>query len=276
MQHFKGRKLVIATKHGKEKVIAPQLEEALGVETMVSEGLDTDLLGTFTGEVERTLDPLSAARTKCQLAMDMHRLDLAVATEGSFVPHPNFPWASMHHEIIFLVDAAHDVEFWVDLSTLHTPFKRKTIATILELDEFCAKVGFPGQRVILSSKSGIRKGLASREDLLDAAEELGLRSYPIVVETDMRAMCSPTRMTWIGKVTEQLVNHLRNHCPECYFPGLQLNEIERGLPCSGCGLPTQTPISYGYNCRKCTYTTRFRYPEHKTMEDPGLCQICNP
>ena len=276
MQYFSGRNIVIATKHHKEKAIAPILQEKLGVTTIVPEGLDTDLLGTFTGEVERKLSPLEAARTKCEWAMEMSGVDLAVATEGSFVPHPNFPWASMHHELIFMKDAANDAEFWVDLSTLHTSYNRKTVASILELDEFCAKVGFPGQRVVLSSKTGMCKGISSRDDLIQAAEELGLRSYPIAVETDMRAMNSPTRMTWISKVTEQLVNHLLNACPQCHFPGLELNEIERGLPCSGCGLPTQSPISYKYSCRKCSYCTHFRYPEYKTMEDPGFCQICNP
>jgi hypothetical protein len=57
---FKGRSLVIATK--KEKVIAPLLEEALGIVCFVPEDFDTDTLGTFTGEIERKLDPISTAR----------------------------------------------------------------------------------------------------------------------------------------------------------------------------------------------------------------------
>jgi hypothetical protein len=45
---FKDRTLVIATKHAKERAIAPILERELGVRCISSEGLDTDLLGTFT------------------------------------------------------------------------------------------------------------------------------------------------------------------------------------------------------------------------------------
>ena len=56
---FQNRQLLIATKHNKERVIAPLLEEALGVTCVVNDTFDTDTLGTFTGEVERTLDPLA-------------------------------------------------------------------------------------------------------------------------------------------------------------------------------------------------------------------------
>lgn len=50
---FAGRKLLIATKHEKEKVIAPILARELGVKCFVVSNLDTDELGTFTGEIDR-------------------------------------------------------------------------------------------------------------------------------------------------------------------------------------------------------------------------------
>jgi hypothetical protein len=86
---FKGRSLVIATKHEKEKVITPLLEEALGVVCFIPEGFDTDTLGTFTGEIERKLDPISTARQKCLMAMKVSNCDLGIASEGSFGPHPS-------------------------------------------------------------------------------------------------------------------------------------------------------------------------------------------
>jgi hypothetical protein len=62
---FAGRSLVIASMHGKERVIAPGLESSLGVDTLVSDRLNTDLLGTFSGEQPRTISPLDAAREQC-------------------------------------------------------------------------------------------------------------------------------------------------------------------------------------------------------------------
>jgi hypothetical protein len=57
----------------------------LGVICFVNENFDTDLLGTFTGEIERKLDPIATARQKCLLAMKLSNCDLGVASEGSFV-----------------------------------------------------------------------------------------------------------------------------------------------------------------------------------------------
>lgn len=68
---FKGRNLLIATKHEKEKVIAPILEKELGVKCVVATNLDTDALGAFTGEVERKDDPVTTARNKCIMAMEL-------------------------------------------------------------------------------------------------------------------------------------------------------------------------------------------------------------
>lgn len=55
---FTDRKLVIATKHSKETVIAPVLESGCGVKCIVPDDFDTDQLGTFSGEIERQDDPL--------------------------------------------------------------------------------------------------------------------------------------------------------------------------------------------------------------------------
>ena len=76
MEIFDGRKLVIATKHKKENVIAPLLEQYLSVKCIVPEDFDTDELGTFTGEIERKDDALSTVRQKCLLAMEQTQVEL--------------------------------------------------------------------------------------------------------------------------------------------------------------------------------------------------------
>ena len=58
---FSGRKLLIATRHDKHSVIAPLVERELGFSCMVLPDLDTDSLGTFSGEVERIDDPVTTA-----------------------------------------------------------------------------------------------------------------------------------------------------------------------------------------------------------------------
>ena len=67
MSCFAGRTLVVATMHGKERVIAPLLEERLGVRCVVPAGFDTDRYGTFTRDVARAGDQLEAAREKVRV-----------------------------------------------------------------------------------------------------------------------------------------------------------------------------------------------------------------
>jgi len=85
---FENRKVVIATKHHKEKFIAPLFENELGVKCFVPYDFDTDVLGTFSGEVDRKDTAFETVKKKCLLAMEQTNCDLGIASEGSFGPHP--------------------------------------------------------------------------------------------------------------------------------------------------------------------------------------------
>lgn len=53
MMLFENRNLLIVTKHGKEEVLKPLLEQALIVKCSISDEFDTDFFGTFSGEIAR-------------------------------------------------------------------------------------------------------------------------------------------------------------------------------------------------------------------------------
>ncbi len=61
---YEGEDAVLATMHGKERVISPPLESEPGLGVSLADGLATDRFGTFTREVERTGLQLDAARAK--------------------------------------------------------------------------------------------------------------------------------------------------------------------------------------------------------------------
>jgi hypothetical protein len=107
---FQNRKLLIATMHRKESVIAPILEKELGVTYFLDETYDTDTLGTFTGEVERALDPVSTAREKCLRAMKKNNCDLGVASEGSFGPHPSLFFVNADDEFLIFIDSKNKID----------------------------------------------------------------------------------------------------------------------------------------------------------------------
>ncbi len=277
---FQNRQLLIATKHHKERVIAPILEEALGVSCIVNNVFDTDTLGTFTGEVERTLDPLEAAREKCRQALQHSNLNLAVASEGSFGPHPLYYFVPANEELLLFMDTQHNIEILVRELSTETNFSSSDVCTKEELLAFAEQARFPSHALILRSPSDdspvFYKGMQDEATLLQLFDALHKKYNTVVVQTDMRAMYNPTRMQVIKRAAEKLVQKIKSLCPQCNMPGFGITDATTGLVCSLCGTPTNSVRSYIYVCAHCAFTKEELYPHGKEKEDPGYCNICNP
>lgn len=277
---FTGRRLVIATKHEKEKVIAPLLEKALGVCCFVKEDFDTDTLGTFTGEIERKLDPIATARQKCLMAMELANCDLGIASEGSFGSHPSLFFVNADDEFLIFIDKKNNFEIIARELSMETNFNGKEIETEKDLFEFADSVKFPSHGLILRSSkedyNQIIKGIIDASKLKEAFEELIEKSDSIYAETDMRAMYNPTRMSVIETATKKLVNKINSCCPECNVPGFGVTDVKKGLACNLCGSPTNSTLSFIYSCKKCNFKKEELHPHQKTSEDPMYCDYCNP
>jgi hypothetical protein len=89
---YAGERAVIATMHGKEAAVAPVLLARLGLVVTTAANLDTDALGTFTGEIPRAGTIREAAISKARLGMTATGLPIGIASEGSYGPHPNIPF----------------------------------------------------------------------------------------------------------------------------------------------------------------------------------------
>lgn len=277
---FQNRKLLIATKHQKERVIAPILENELGVTCFVDETFDTDTLGTFTGEVERELDPVSTVREKCLRAMKLSNCDLGIASEGSFGSHPSIFFVSADDEFLIFIDTLNNIEVIVRELSTSTNFYGKQIQTQKELFEFADKAGFPTHGLILrkskDEKTDIHKGITDIESLKKIFDQLYSKYNSVYAETDMRAMYNPTRMNVIEKATKKLVQKIKSSCPQCQMPGFGVTDAKSGLNCSLCGSPTNSILSYIYVCQHCEFTKEEMYPNNITTEDPTYCDYCNP
>lgn len=121
-QYFTGRKIVIATMHGKEAIIGPVLKSELGVDFIVPINFNTDAYGTFSGEIERVVDPAEAGRIKCMAACELTGCDLAIASEGSFGPHPSMFFAPADDEILVLLDLKNNLEIKARVISTNTNF----------------------------------------------------------------------------------------------------------------------------------------------------------
>lgn len=277
---FTDRKILIASKHKKELVIGPILKNELGLEYFTDETYDTDFLGTFTGEVERKLDPISAARQKCLKGLELTNFEIGISSEGSFGPHPHSPFLTCNEEILLFIDKKNKLEIIAREISLETNFNAATISSETELWQFMDVVKFPSHAVILrksvQENADIFKGIQDKNELLNIFHELFSKYQKVYVETDMRALYNPTRLEVIRKATLKLVEKIKSVCPACNFPGFSIKKTKKGLKCNLCGSPTNSLLSVISMCENCGFEKEQLYPHQKTEEDPMYCDNCNP
>ena len=277
---FKGRKIIIATKHKKENVIAPLLTKHLNLECTVNEELDTDEFGTFTGEKERLNDPLETARQKCFKAMSLSGCDMAIASEGSFGQHPTMFFVNADSEIVLLIDKKNQFEFVASEISTKTNFNGSQINSYKELEEFSKLIKFPSHGLILRKSKDfnedIFKGITNKKDLKKAYETLMYKYGSVYAETDMRALYNPTRMKVIKTAVKKLITKIKTQCPKCNAPGFSITGAKPGLTCSRCGAPTRSTLLTIHSCQSCSFTKEKMYPHGRSFEDPMYCDFCNP
>jgi hypothetical protein len=274
---FAGRTLLIATKHKKETVIAPILEQSLGVRCVVPEDFDTDLFGTFSGEIERVGDALTTAKNKCVYAMARYNCDLAISSEGSFGPHPHLHFVPADSELLLLLDKKNNLEIAVHTLSAETNFYSQQLSSIEELKRFAEVAKFPAHAVILKDNKdnfkAIVKGICDWDTLYRLFDTFKSQYGSAFIETDMRACYNPSRLKVIEQATHRLVEKINSCCPKCSTPGFDVAEIIRGLLCRQCGTQTTLPLSYLYRCKRCEYEERLPIEE---LADPMYCDYCNP
>ena len=277
---YHAQTVALLTQHGKEQVIAPVLEAALGCRVEHVSGYDTDLLGTFTRDIPRAGTQIEAARMKARIGMQLAGRPIGLASEGSFGLDPMmgvFPW-----NVEFLI--------WIDdLRGLEVVGKAQGKANFAHLlakdwaaaEAFARQWGFPEHLLVVRPErdddARIRKGISSwaeLESIFNWAREQS-PSGLVFLETDVRAHANPTRLENIRHAAEDLAMKLRSLCPECGSPGFWIVDRLAGLPCEGCGAPTRETRADILGCVKC--------PKRITRERSDIsaaaqerCDYCNP
>jgi hypothetical protein len=279
---FKGRKIVIATAHNKEEVIAPLLEEALDVAVIIPQNFNSDTFGTFTREIKRAGDQLEAARAKVYAAMEQEGVDLGVSSEGSFGSDPSTPFIQSNFELVLLIDKKHNYEIKGHYKTSKTNISGEYVSSIEEALEFAQKIGFPKHGIIVrksdKNHNKITKDIHTEADLKEKVTKLLSSPFTkkVFLETDMRAHKNPTRMQAIELATKDLIKNIKSLCPDCSAPGFTIIDYEKGLRCSHCKFSTDTPLYDIYQCNTCGYKEKKLVTKYGDFANPQYCENCNP
>ena len=268
--------------HGKERVIGPILKRWFGMEIETAEGVDTDALGTFTGEIPRLGDMRDAARAKARLAIERTGVAIGLGSEGAFGPHPVAPFLASGLEVLLLLDVETNLEIVAQRRTA-TNYDSTRVRPGEDIQPFLAHVGFPRHALVVrpegrSDATGLIKGVADPSALRRAIEMACALSATGVaqVQTDMRAHMNPDRMKAIGFVARMLALRAARLCPACRTPGFGRADFLRGLLCEDCGAPTRQIRAEIHRCRQCGHQ-RIRRERPQTMRAPVLwCDVCNP
>jgi len=275
--------------HGKETVLRNIFNEQTGLLVQPTEGINTDKLGAFSGEVSRKYNALETAKRKARLGMQATGISIGLATEGSFGPDPVAPFIRAHTEHMVFIDDEVGMVLNETVFTHETNFDSFTIAPGDEIDEFLEKCGFPSHALLVKAHKPSRffsfgrrnkpvKGIKDKEELLQAIQVSADASSDnqAVIETDMRAHMNPTRMEIIRQLGKKMAKRLEQYCPGCGIPGWGITSQKQGLPCSRCGLPTRQILHEVWSCQVCSYQQEKARSDGRQTSDPTYCHFCNP
>lgn len=281
---YKNTVAVLATMHGKERVIAPVLEEGLGLVAGLAMGVDTDTFGTFSRDLERAGSQLDAARAKIAAGFGYApHAHVGIASEGSFGPHPYIPFLALGRELVLLIDRERGLELTGHFASPETNYGHAVVSDMEAAIAFAERSKFPEHGLIVMGCVDEKPApaLALFKDVVDsvalekAVGQVVAKCGAAFVEADMRADRNPTRMRAIERAASDLVRRFRSQCPACAHPGFDVTERIAGLPCEWCGEPTPVIRPEALTWRARDYRQERPATSAKTAE-PGRCEICNP
>lgn len=284
---YHGIKIAFTTMHEKEKILSPLFNAKLSASFVIPKNINTDLLGTFTGEIKRDSDLQAVLRKKAHAGMKELGLDYGLASEGSFVAHPLVPFLNYSFESLVFVDAQKKIEIFSNLKSSESQALYSEIKSQKDLQTFLKQINFKEQALVLKpshdfsgSNEFIFKGLTEENSTLEAYNKIRsqFNQENAWVETDNRAHMSFKRRAAILKSGEELMTKILSVCNGCGCPGFAMSDSVKGLPCGLCGLKSDITLKEIWTCpnSSCSHSeTRPRADGLETIES-SHCQGCNP
>ena len=279
---YTGEKIVLTTLHKKEQIISPVFQKMLDAEVVLCK-VNTDLLGTFSGEIERKNSAIDCAKKKCLWGIEQSGLAYGLASEGSFGPHPSIPFFPSNQEIICFYDKSNDFFVTETHLTTETNYQITSTDSWEETGQFAKNALFSKHSLIIrpniwEDKSIIFKGINTFKTLQKAFEicQASSSDKHVRIETDMRAHMNPLRQKAIKIATEKLAHRLQQFCPACQTPGWGKIGLEKGLPCMACYFATELAKKEIWGCAKCDHKEYLPRADGIVFASQVECSFCNP
>lgn len=281
MKHpYFAKEVLIATMHKKELVIQDIFEKKIGCNIILPENFNTDVFGTFSGEITRKYSAYETLKLKAIKASEYFNKDYVISSEGSFGPHPYFFFTADTEMLLFYdrIKQLFIAEYEISMDTNFAEFKiNKDNFKNDEYYKWLDHVKFPSHGLILKiDNSQIFKGITSHFELEKLISSSLNKTEAMRLETDMRAMMNPTRMNVIKALTEKLSNRVLQVCDVCGSPGFGEVKYSGNLECEMCHQKTKTPKYKDFCCIKCDYKIINLIDSSKEFSDPTYCEFCNP
>jgi hypothetical protein len=279
---YANQRIGLATMHAKERAIAPPFRRLLGAEIVVAPDLDTDLLGTFSGDVPRPDAVVETCALKAELVFRSLDVDCAVASEGSYGPIERVPLVPSGIEIMAFVDRKRGIRIVETLNTHRTNWRLMRFRAGDPAVPLIVKaMGFPryGVFVVCSSDwSHPIKDLSTVDDIVSAMNQEANRSTDglAVLYADMRAHRNPTRMRVLRATSWKLAKRLERLCPKCHAPGFGGIGSRRGLPCEACSCPTHWVHFETDGCSVCGHAESRPRKDGRQTAPKLSCRSCHP
>lgn len=268
------------THHQKDRLAIEPFAQ-LGM-TVVGVDIDSDQLGTFSGEVDRFGTIRETLREKIKLTQNiLPNGRFYLASEGAFGPHPLTGFTRTDYESLLFVDQQTSVEIFVEHLSTEVIHDELEISQETDLTDYLSRNLFPSHAQIISAvdQTGpIFKGLVSWDQLSVAAQTC-IEASPAkkaLLQTDLRACYNPTRQKVIKETLVKLCDALLSFCPECHSPGYRIVNAVPGLPCLACGEPSSHSHQVIFECPQCLMTRLASRPDGVRGLNPEECQFCNP
>lgn len=279
---FRGSTIIFATNHGKAAAAREPFAAVLGA-TVAPLTINSDTLGTFTGEIERPGSMLDALRGKVRLAREFTTERWVLVSEGSFSSSDGFGILVHGIEMLMLHDRLTGAEIVEQHISYDTNYATASLIDSNELEPFLRRISFGPHALVLYPDGvplagNVRKGITDRTEAETVLEEQ-LKVSPkrtVIAMSDMRAHLNPTRMEAIRACCELLAKRLNTPCPACKSGGFGLVAAVPGLPCEECGAPTQRSRGERHSCPFCAHTVEHPRSDGRTCASAAECEWCNP